>query len=97
MALAGTTLFIAGPPDLLDEETAFDAFAEGKTQARLAEQAASLAGKKGAMLVAVSAADGKTLAQLKLAASPAWDGMAAAGGKLYLSTTDGKILCLGGK
>jgi hypothetical protein len=46
---------------------------------------------------AVSAADGKTLADVRLAAPPVWDGAAAADGRLYLSTTDGKVVCLGGK
>ena len=45
--------------------------------------------------MAVAAADGKPLGQLKLDSVPAWDGMAAAGGKLFLSTADGKVLCLG--
>ncbi|MFW6163209.1 MAG: PQQ-binding-like beta-propeller repeat protein [Planctomycetota bacterium] len=52
---------------------------------------------EGARLVAVSAADGKTLAEVPLDAAPAWDAMAAAGGRLYLSTQDGRVLCFGGE
>ena len=38
--------------------------------------------------------DGATLAEMKLGV-PAWDGLAAAGGKLYLSTEGGNVVCLG--
>jgi hypothetical protein len=37
---------------------------------------------------------GKVLAEMPLPAAPVWDGMAAASGNLYLSLTDGQILCL---
>jgi outer membrane protein assembly factor BamB len=51
------------------------------------------AGTKG-WLVALSAADGKKLAQLE-APPPVWDGMAAASGRLYVSTQEGDIVCFG--
>ena len=41
--------------------------------------------------------DGTRLAEHPLDAPPVWDGMAAASGRLYLSTADGKVLCLGAK
>ena len=44
-------------------------------------------------IFAFSASDGKQLAERKLASPPVWDGMAAAGGRLYLSTMDGKVVC----
>jgi hypothetical protein len=47
-------------------------------------------------LWAVSAATGDRLAEQRLDASPVFDGMAAAGSRLYLATTDGKVLCLAG-
>ncbi|NUQ66169.1 MAG: PQQ-binding-like beta-propeller repeat protein [Pirellulales bacterium] len=52
------------------------------------------AGSEGG-LTAVSAADGKILGRRELPA-PLWDGMAAAGGKLFVSTRDGKLVCLAG-
>ena len=64
---------------------------------RLDEQDAALQGEKGALLWVVSASDGKKLAGFNLETTPAWDGMAAANGRLYLSTTDGKVLCFAGK
>jgi hypothetical protein len=51
-------------------------------------------GSEGALLWAVST-DGEKLAQHQLDSVPVHDGMAAANGRLYLSTTDGKVLCLG--
>lgn len=42
---------------------------------------------------AASASTGEKLAQYTLDAPPTWDGLAAAGGKLYLSTKHGKIIC----
>jgi len=81
MVLAGTTLFVAGPPDVLDPD----------------DPMASFDGRKGAVLRAVSAADGKTLAELTLGSAPVFDGLIAAHGRLCLSTQDGRVLCLGGK
>jgi outer membrane protein assembly factor BamB len=81
MLLAGETLFMAGPPDVVDKEDYW----------------AALDGKKGAELWAVSAAKGEKLSATKLDALPVFNGMAAAGGRLYLSTQDGKLRCFGKK
>ncbi len=99
MALAARTLFVAGPPDLVDEEAAFKALAQRGEDARkrVAEQDAALGGARGGLLRAVSAQDGQTLAELKLDALPVWDGMAAAGGRLFLATTDGRVIAFEGR
>jgi len=81
MALAGPTLFIAGSRDVVDK----------------ADPWASLDGRKGAVLWAVSAADGTRTAVCALDALPTYDGLAAANGKLFLTTRDGKVSCLGAK
>ena len=94
MALANKVLFVAGPPDLLDEEAAVSRRSEADVQKQIEEQDAALNGKKGTLLWALSATDGKLLAELELDACPVWDGMAAAGGRLYIATVDGKVLCL---
>ncbi|UCD27788.1 MAG: PQQ-binding-like beta-propeller repeat protein, partial [Planctomycetota bacterium] len=93
MILSGKTLFIAGPPDLVDEEEAFSRVYEREAQAKLVEQNAALEGEKGAYLWTVSAADGKKLNEYQLDALPVFDGMAAANERLYMSTTDGRVLC----
>ncbi|NQT40594.1 MAG: PQQ-binding-like beta-propeller repeat protein, partial [Planctomycetes bacterium] len=43
----------------------------------------------------VSSTSGQALGNLPLDAPPVWDGMAAAGGRLFVSTRDGAIVCLG--
>jgi outer membrane protein assembly factor BamB len=78
MVLAGDTLFFAGPPDIFTSDDPLGAWE----------------GRKGGMLLAVSAQDGKTLATCKLDSPPVFDGMAAANGRLYLATLDGRIVCL---
>jgi hypothetical protein len=97
MVLAGGTLFVAGPPAVIGDETAAASYGFPDVQASLAEQDAALRGERGALLRAVSAADGAELGQWELPAPPVWDGMAAAAGRLYVATMDGKVLCLGGK
>ncbi len=49
------------------------------------------------MLLAVSATDGTVLAEYPLDAPPVFDGLAAAVGRLYLTTIDGKVTCFGGE
>ena len=96
MMLAGQTLFVAGPPDLIDEEETFAKLAEGdeEVQKLLARQDAALNGAEGGVLWAVSASDGKQAAEIKLDALPVWDGMIGAGGMLVVSTMDGRVLAL---
>ncbi len=79
MVKAGPTLFVAGPPDAPCGPDLLDA----------------LAGRKGATLAAVAAGDGKKRAALALDAPPVFDGLIAAGGRLYLCDTAGAVHCLG--
>jgi len=79
MVLAGKTLFVAGPPDA----------------ARPAGPPAETEGRRGGMLCAFSTADGKKLAECELESEPAFDGMAAAGGCLYLALQDGQLVRMG--
>ena len=93
MALAGKTLFIAGPLDVVDEEEIFAKPFDKQIAAQAASQVALLQGKGGALLVSVSTADGKKLGELKLDAAPIFDGLAAADGKLFVVTMDGSVVC----
>jgi outer membrane protein assembly factor BamB len=97
MVLADKTLFIAGPRDMIDEEEVYKGPEDASIQAKLREQTAALEGQKGALLCAVSAPNGKRLAEYELETVPVWDGMAAANGRLYLALKNGSVLCLGGK
>jgi hypothetical protein len=96
MVLAGETLFIAGPADTVDEEQAIRRVYDPDTVSALNEQAAAFEGRKGAVLRAVSAADGGKLGEYRLDSPPVFDGLIAAGGRLYLATVDGKVLCMSG-
>jgi hypothetical protein len=89
LVLADTTLFLAGPPELDDtrrsELTLEDA---GKAEA-------VFLGRQGASLCAVAAADGRQLAESKLASPPVFDGMIAARGRLFVSLQNGSLVCFG--
>ena len=81
MVKAGDTLFVAGPPDVFDQEDPFASFED----------------RMGARLVAVSADDGKMLADTELDSSPVFDGLIAADGRLFASLRDGSLVCLAGE
>jgi len=96
--LAGETVFVAGAPEPIDprilEAKAGKRWDLKRINQILAESP-HLTDPKGGELWALSAAEGKKLTSLKLDAPPVFDGMAAAGGRLYLSTRDGRLLCFG--
>jgi len=97
MVLTDNTLFIAGPPDVVDEEQSLKTFDQATTQKQLARQTAVFEGAEGALLWAVSATGGKKLAEYRLDSVPVFDGMAAANGRLYLATKAGQVICLAGR
>jgi len=79
MLLAGDHLFAAGPPDVLDPDDPLAAFE----------------GRKGVLLQVFSADDGSLVKSQPLPSLPAFDGLSAADGRLYLATADGKVICFG--
>jgi outer membrane protein assembly factor BamB len=79
MVLAGKRLFMTGPPDVIDPTDPMAAFE----------------GDKGGVLRVVSSVDGKKLAEYKLDSAPVFDGMIAASERLFISTLDGRLLCMG--
>jgi len=79
MVLAGDTVFVVGAPLVFPIE----------------DLSAAYAGRRGAVLMAMSAKDGAKQAEYKLDVLPAWDGLAAAYGKLFLVNQDGGIECWG--
>jgi hypothetical protein len=99
MALSGSRLFIAGPPDLIDEEATFQQLAEkdGSVEALLAAQAEAIDGKQGGRLLAVDADTGEVEHTVELDGLPSWDGLSTARGQLLLTTLDGRVLCFGQK
>jgi len=97
MVLAGETLFVAGPPVMVDEQEVFTNYGDAAVQAKMAEHVAAFEGKKGALLLAVSKKDGKQLAAYRLDSPPVFDGLIAANGQVFVATLDGSVLCLGKK
>ncbi len=97
MVLSDKILFVAGPPDLFGVApgNAPHPYTPAAAQSLRAQREA-LQGKQGTLLWAVSADDGKKLSEIKLDGLPAWDGLIAAGGRLYLTMQDGTIRCLRG-
>jgi hypothetical protein len=93
LVVADKTLFIAGPPDVVDEEEAFFAMDDEEILGKLREQSDLLKGKDGGRLWAVSTQTGEKLAEYKLDSLPVWDGMIAANSRLYMTTMDGDITC----
>jgi hypothetical protein len=79
MVLANDRLFVAGPPDVVPDDDPLGA----------------LEGRRGARLLVVSTADGSTLAEHTLRVPPVFDGLIAANRKLYITTIDGRVHCLG--
>lgn len=97
MALGGKTLLVSGPPDILDEEYAFERLAakDPAILQELAEQDAALDGKRGAKLWAVNIETGEQAGGIELDSPPVWDGVVTARGRLYVATSDGRVQCFG--
>jgi PQQ-like domain len=81
MVLAGSRLYVAGPPDVVPKDDPMAAFE----------------GRLGGWLWVVSTSNGERLAQYKLDSPPVPDGMMAAGGRLYLADRHGVLTCMGKK
>jgi hypothetical protein len=75
LVLAGSTLFLGGAPDEVAKGDPFATFD------------ADCPG----VLLAVSAGTGEELASHRLTAPPVWNGMAAADGRLYVATMNGRL------
>ncbi len=99
MCMAKDTVFVSGPPDMIDEEYAFERMSkkDPAIYQDLAEQDAALDGKSGGSLLAVSTAKGNIGGEIKVESPPVWDGMAIAQGRLYVASVDGKVTCYGKK
>ena len=77
MVLAGNTLFVAGPPDVLPED----------------DPHAAYEGREGGLLWAFSADKGEKLAEYKLEQDLIFDSLIAGEGKLFFATRDGSLVC----
>ncbi len=93
MVLTNKVLFVAGPPNLVNEEEVWDNPGDPELKKKLVEQARAWKGEHGALLQAIDISDGRCLAEYKLDALPVFDGMICAGERLYISLTNGKVVC----
>ncbi len=96
MTVTDDTLFLAGPQDYLDERQAFHYPDDPGVQAALKRQAEALEGRSGGRLWVFNKADGNLIARYTLDTYPVFDGMAAAGNALYMTTIDGRVIRLTG-
>jgi hypothetical protein len=97
LVLAGDTLVAAGPPDVLDETMPGIRSEAPQVLKAIQEQEAALAGRRGGILLAVSKTDGNVKYRCNLNAPPVFDGLIAAGGRLYLALQDGTVQCWEGR
>jgi hypothetical protein len=79
MVRAGASVLVAGPPDIVAPE----------------DPHAAWEGRAGGILARFACRDGARDESVQLPAPPVWDGMAAAGGRLFLALHDGSVVCLG--
>lgn len=91
MCAAGDHLILSGPPDVVDERLAYRNPDAPAIRDLLARQEEAYAGLHGSQLWVVNKADGQVVARYAVDAMPVFDGLATAGGRLYLSTTDGRV------
>ena len=81
MVLGGDQLYLCGPPDILKEDDPMAAFE----------------GRLGSELWTLSAKDGSIIAKQDLDEMPIFDGMIVADDRLFLSTENGDLMCMGGE
>jgi len=79
MVLTRDKLFAAGPPNTVPADDPFAAFE----------------GRLGCRFCAFSTSNGEKLSELALDCTPVFDGLIAAGDRLYMAATDGHVVCLG--
>ena len=93
MVLANDRLFIAGPRDVVDEKKMWGRSNDKVFQEKMAEQATWLKGARGGVMQVFSKTDGTKLAEHKLECLPAFDGLIAAQGSLYMVSQNGSVVC----
>lgn len=96
MALSKDALLVAGPRNYINERQVYRLPDAPATLEGIQKQAEALEGQHGGVLWAMSKSDGKLLARLALDTVPVFDGMATADGEVFVSTLDGRLVCLSG-
>jgi hypothetical protein len=101
MVLTDKAFFVAGPPRFSEQEVT-DYLKTSRTDSfrldpLLKDALDKFQGRKGGILLAIDKTTGETLAEFELPSPPVFDGMIATAGRLYLTTADGRVLCMGKK
>jgi len=78
MTLANKRLFVAGPPDKIDPD----------------DPLATLENRGAALLWIYDSESGKRMAKYDLKATPVFDGMIAGPNRLFMSMSDGSVVCM---
>jgi hypothetical protein len=97
MIVAGDKLYIAGPPAVFNEASAYKDVLNQEVRSKMEEQTNAFRGDRGGLLEIVAAEGGETVGEMKLDYLPTFDGMAAAEGRLFVVSADGRLVCYGGK
>jgi len=81
MVVAADALVVAGTPDKIYPDDPW----------------AGYEGRRGGRLLVISRADGSIVSEVELPSPPVLDGIALAGGRLWMTTADGRLVCMGGR
>ena len=87
MVKAGDKVVAAGPVDLREKSSRLLAYENEE------EALASFKGEKGVVMRVVSARDGTVLSEQTIDAVPAFDGMSAADGAVFIALKNGELQC----
>lgn len=101
MVVTDDFLFTAGP-EKFNEKKLADYFYSNRLDRKRTEMPPYVVetldrfeGRNGAALSVIDRTNGKPVSETKLNSAPVFDGMIAAGRRLYVSMTDGSVVCLG--
>ena len=91
MFVTDDRLVVAGPRDLYDEESVVQKFRSNDQQ--FTRQQEHMEGKHGSFLKMFNKADGTELYSITVPFMPTFDGMITANGHIYMTTSDGHVVC----
>ncbi len=95
MTLAENNLYIFGPEELLDQKSSLKTLDQAETKDIAQQQDDAYNGKSGAILLVVDRDNGTMTEGYQLHTTPVFDGMVSAYNKLFISMSDGSVVCLG--
>ena len=103
MVVSPNALIIAGGPSFdamkltehIQSAYAIEDVAKERKDPQVQDAVDRFEGRKGCAIIAVDKATGKELKRFPTDACPRLDGMIAANGRLYMATTDGRVVCYG--